>query len=172
MKDYGSDLEIRDALISLLAKKSFDQTGLIYGIGHAVYTLSDPRAVLLREYAEDLAVAMGRKDEFDFYRKVEALAPQVLRDYRGEPDKPYCANVDFYSGLIYDMLNIPSELFTPLFAAARVAGWSAHRLEELGSSGKIIRPAYKNVKRRRKYRPMDERLEGLDEELSLQSFFQ
>ncbi|NLZ69877.1 MAG: citrate synthase [Clostridiaceae bacterium] len=172
VKDYGSDLEIRNALISLLAKKSFDQTGLIYGIGHAVYTLSDPRAVLLREHAEDLAVAMGREEEFAFYRKIEALAPQVLRDYRGEPDKPYCANVDFYSGLVYDMLNIPSELFTPLFAAARVAGWSAHRLEELGSSGKIIRPAYKNVKRRRKYRSMPERRAGLDEELSPQSFFQ
>ncbi len=144
ISDKEDDDEISAYLSRILKKEAFDKTGLIYGMGHAVYSLSDPRTQILKNHVEPLAEAKGRIDEFRFYERVERLAPLAIakerRIYKG-----VSANVDFYSGLIYDLLGIPSELFTPLFAIARVAGWCAHRIEEVANNGKIIRPAYKSV---------------------------
>lgn len=142
--DWKDDDEIAGYLNKILAKEAFDKLGLIYGIGHAVYSLSDPRAIILRRYAEKLAREKNLIDEFDLYARVEKLAPVVVSEHR-KMYKGISANVDFYSGLVYKMLNIPPELFTPLFAVARITGWSAHRLEEIANKGKIIRPAYKSV---------------------------
>ena len=139
-----------------MRKEAFDRSGLIYGIGHAVYTLSDPRTKLLKHYAKELAVASGKEDFFDLYLKVEKLAPEVFHEIK-KSDKIVCANVDYYAGLVYSMLGIPPVLFTPMFACARIAGWSAHRIEELISGGRIMRPAYKCVSKRRPYTPIDER---------------
>jgi citrate synthase len=125
-------------------------------MGHAVYTLSDPRAVLLKEKARELAETKGLLEEFRLYDAVERLTPQVFREIKGT-SRPIAANVDFYSGFVYGMLNIPSELFTPIFAVARISGWCAHRIEELVSGGRIIRPAYKNVLGKQPYTPMAER---------------
>lgn len=148
LKDYITDwkdeTQIREYLSKVVTKQAFDQTGLVYGIGHAVYTLSDPRAVILKEYASRLAEAKGRTEELQLYMTVERLAKEVIAQNR-HLFKPLCANVDFYSGFVYDMLEIPEELFTPLFAVSRISGWSAHRLEEIINNGKIIRPAYKYV---------------------------
>ncbi|NLM14356.1 MAG: citrate/2-methylcitrate synthase [Clostridiaceae bacterium] len=156
VKNWRNEIEITQHLVNLLDKKAFDRSGLIYGIGHAVYTLSDPRAKLLRDYARALAFESGREKEYELYTLVERLAPQVFCNAK-KNDKVICANVDFYSGLVYSMLGIPPQLFTPIFAVARIAGWSAHRIEELISGGRIIRPAYKCVQRRRPYTPFNKR---------------
>lgn len=148
VKNWRNEMEIAAYLTRILQKEAFDRTGLIYGIGHAVYTLSDPRTKLLRDYARSLAIEAGREEEYELYTLTERMAPEVFRSIK-KSDKIVCANVDFYSGFVYDMLGIPDALFTPIFAAARIAGWSAHRIEELVSGGRIIRPAYKCVQRRR-----------------------
>ena len=154
--NWGNEDAIRDYLIKIIKKEAFDQTGLIYGMGHAVYTLSDPRAVILKEYAKYLSIEKGREDEFDLYEKVEKIASDLLTS-RKNLHKPICCNVDFYSGFVYSMLGIPNQMFTPIFAISRIAGWSAHRIEELVNTGKIIRPAYKYVGHHRDYVELDER---------------
>jgi citrate synthase len=156
VKDWDNERQIRDYLIKILNKQAFDRSGLIYGFGHAVYSISDPRAVIFKEYAEKLAKENGFEQEFELYRKVERLAPEVIAEKR-KIYKGVSVNVDFYSGLVYKMLNIPEELYTPLFAISRVVGWSAHRIEELVNNGKIIRPAYKSVAPYAEYIPMKQR---------------
>ena len=151
-----NEQEIKDYLRKLLDKQAFDKAGLIYGMGHAVYSLSDPRADILRTYAEQLSKEKGMEDEFRLYEFVEKNAPQIIADKR-KIYKGVSANVDFYSGMVYKMLNLPNELFTPIFAVARIVGWSAHRIEEIQNAGKIIRPAYINVKDRFEYIPLNER---------------
>lgn len=153
VKDWNNDGEITDYLMKLLNKEAFDKAGLIYGLGHAVYSISDPRAILLRDEAEKLAAEKGFGEEFALYERVERLAPEVIAKVR-RMYKGVSVNVDFYSGLVYRMLGIPEELFTPLFAISRVAGWSAHRMEEIANNGKIIRPAYKAVGQSRAFVPM------------------
>jgi citrate synthase len=156
-KDEG---EVENYLLRILKKETYDRTGKIYGIGHAVYTISDPRAILLKEKARELAAESGRIDEFDLYSAVERITPEVFRKFKGEQFvKPICINVDFYSGFVYSCIGIPKELFTPLFAMARIAGWCAHRIEELTFSAKrIIRPAFKNVSARQTYIPLSDRV--------------
>lgn len=154
--DWKDEDEISTYLSKILSKKAFDKLGLIYGVGHAVYSLSDPRAVILKEYAEKLAKDKGLTEEFEIYSRVEKLAPRVIMDHR-KMYKGISANVDFYSGLVYMMLDIPVELFTPLFAIARIAGWSAHRMEEIANRGKIIRPGYKSVASEKEYVSLGER---------------
>lgn len=154
--DWGNENIIKEYLYKILDKKAFDKTGLIYGQGHAVYTISDPRTMLLKTKAKDLAKEKGLEAEFALYQAVEKLAKEVIYEKHGDAKK-ICANVDFYSGFIYTMLNIPRELFTPLFAISRIAGWSAHRIEELVAGGRIYRPAFKNVLQERNYIPMQER---------------
>ncbi|HBV87442.1 citrate/2-methylcitrate synthase [Desulfosporosinus sp.] len=156
LKDWEDDEEIEQYLTRILSKDAFDRSGLIYGIGHAVYSISDPRAVILKHYVSQLAQEKGLVDEFNLYAKVETLAPQVIEKVN-TMYKTVSANVDFYSGFVYKMLNIPMEMFTPIFAISRIVGWSAHRIEEIANSGKIIRPAYKSVAPRRKYIRMNER---------------
>ena len=155
-KDVTDKEQLREYLRRVLRKEAFDRSGLIYGMGHAVYTVSDPRERILKEYARKLAEDKGMVQEYELYSNVEQIATELLRN-RSHVIKPVCANVDFYSGLIYTMLGIPQELFTPLFAISRIAGWSAHRLEELVNRGKIIRPAYKYVGEHREYSEMDNR---------------
>ncbi len=159
VKDWSSEKEIEEYLYKIAKKEAFDKTGLIYGMGHAVYTVSDPRAVLLRDKAEVLAKEKGCNfiEELGLYKKIEKLAPEVLYSIHGSK-KSICANVDFYSGFVYSMLNIPRELYTPLFAVARIAGWSAHRVEEIVAGKRIYRPAYKNVAEERSYVPLLERV--------------
>ncbi len=147
IRDPKDDDEIRDYLGKLLDGKVFDGQGLIYGMGHAVYSKSDPREVIFRKYVEKLSEEKGRKDDLELYNKVETLAPEVIAQKR-MIYKGVSPNVDFYSGFAYEMLDIPRELFTPIFAIARVAGWSAHRIEELASGSKIARPAYMSITRR------------------------
>lgn len=154
--DWSDDGQIIEYLERLLGKEAYDHKGLIYGIGHAVYSVSDPRAVIFKKYVEALAQAKGLEDEFELFERVEKLAPAVIGKYR-KMYKGVSANVDFYSGFVYRMLGIPEELYTPLFAIARISGWCSHRIEELVNRGKIIRPAYKSVAPRRSYLPMDER---------------
>lgn len=156
IKNWRDENELKGYLGKLLKKEAFDKSGLIYGIGHAVYTVSDPRAKLLKEYARTLAYEAGREKEFEFFTLIERLAPEVFRDIK-QNDKIVCANVDFYSGFVYDFLGIPEALFTPLFAAARISGWAAHRMEELVSGGRIMRPAYKCVQKRREFIPFEQR---------------
>ncbi|MCR5494337.1 MAG: citrate/2-methylcitrate synthase [Treponema sp.] len=156
VKDWSSDSEVREYLYKIARKEAFDHSGKIYGMGHAVYTVSDPRALLLREKARNLAAEKGCLEEYNLYRMIEEIAPKVVMDVH-HSDKQICANVDLYSGFVYTMLNIPRELFTPLFAISRIAGWSAHRIEELVAGGRIYRPAYKNVCERRDYVPIDKR---------------
>lgn len=156
VKDWTSDKEVREYLYKIARKEAFDHSGKIYGMGHAVYTVSDPRALLLREKARNLAAEKGCLEEYNLYRMVEELAPGIIMDVH-HSDKQICANVDLYSGFVYTMLNIPRELFTPLFAISRISGWSAHRIEELVAGGRIYRPAYKNVCERRAYIPIDAR---------------
>lgn len=156
VKDWADEKEIGDYLRKIATKQAFDKTGLIYGMGHAIYTVSDPRAVLLRDKAEHLAKEKGFEKEFGLYKIIEQLAPKILYELHGN-GKMICANVDFYSGFVYTMLGIPRELYTPLFAIARIAGWSAHRIEEIISGGRIYRPAYKNILNERKYIPISER---------------
>lgn len=156
LDDWTDEKQVRQYLVDLLHKRAFDNAGLIYGMGHAIYSVSDPRANVFKEFVKSLSEEKGLHDEFELYSMVERLAPEVI----GEERKIYkgvSANVDFYSGFVYSMLGLPLELFTPIFAIARIAGWSAHRLEELINAGKIIRPAYMNVNERRSYEPLDER---------------
>ena len=157
VKDHNDDEEISKYLNKILRGKAYDKQGLLYGVGHAVYTISDPRAVLLKKYVQQLAKEKGAVEEFNFYQKVERLAPLAIQNYHTMHRSDISINVDFYSGLVYRLLGLPEELFTPLFAIARMAGWSAHRIEELVSGGKIIRPAYKNVVKHAKYVPLKNR---------------
>ncbi len=153
VKDWEDEEEVSRYLRALLNKEAFDCAGLIYGMGHAVYSLSDPRAVIFHSFVERLSAEKGKEKEFALYTLVEQLAPKII----GEERKIYkgvSPNVDFYSGFAYSMLNLPLELYTPIFAIARIAGWSAHRLEELSSNGKIMRPAYKYVGHHRDYVPI------------------
>ncbi|AWK50812.1 citrate synthase [Clostridium beijerinckii] len=156
IKDWTDDREVEEYLMKILNKEAFDGSGLIYGIGHAVYSISDPRAVIFKEHVEKLAKEKGFENEYNLYAKVEKLAPEVVGKVR-KIYKGVSANVDFYSAFVYRMLDIPPELFTPIFAMSRISGWSAHRIEEIVNAGKIIRPAYKNVIKRKKYVDMDER---------------
>jgi citrate synthase len=159
MKEVPADADdsvIRDYLIRLVRREAGDRSGLIYGMGHAVYTMSDPRAVILKEQAQKVVAGTELEREFELLKKIERLAPGVLNEVKGN-DKMICANVDLYSGLIYRALHIPSDLFTPLFAVARMPGWCAHRLEELTTGGRIIRPAYKAVSKNRKYISLNDR---------------
>lgn len=143
-------------LQKILNKEAFDRSGLIYGMGHAVYTLSDPREVILKDFAKKLAEEKGMSDEFALYDLVEHLAGEQIMKKK-KIFKNVCANVDFYSGFVYSMLGIPEELFTPIFAIARMPGWCAHRLEELINASKIIRPAYKYVGTHTDFHPIEER---------------
>ncbi len=156
LSDWTDETAVADYLVKLLRKEAFDKTGLIYGMGHAVYSISDPRANIFKGFVEKLSAEKGREDEFKLYSLVERLAPEVIakerRIYKG-----VSANVDFYSGFVYSMLDLPEELYTPIFAIARIVGWSAHRIEELISAGKIIRPAYKSVAKHIDYVPLEDR---------------
>jgi citrate synthase len=157
--NWKDEKEVEEYIIKILNKKVNDYSGKIYGIGHAVYTVSDPRAILLRERARDLAIEKSKIDEFELYELVDRLAPVVFARFKGNgPDQQTCINVDFYSGFVYSCIGIPKELFTPLFAMARVSGWCIHRIEELTSSSKrIIRPSYKNVYPNQEYISITER---------------
>ncbi|MBQ8301349.1 MAG: citrate/2-methylcitrate synthase [Clostridia bacterium] len=156
ISDWNDEKEIEQYLADLLDKKAFDKSGLIYGMGHAVYSLSDPRANVFKAFVEKLSKEKGREEEFEFYSKVERLAPKVIAEKR-KIYKGVSANVDFYSGFVYSMLDLPIELYTPIFAVARISGWCAHRLEELINPGKIIRPAYKNVAEHKEYVSLEDR---------------
>lgn len=156
IKDYSDEKAICDYLRALLHKQAFDRAGLIYGMGHAVYSLSDPRARVFKKFVEKLALEKGRMGEFQLYSSVERLAPLIISEER-KIYKGVSANVDFYSGFVYSMLDLPPQLFTPIFAIARIAGWSAHRIEELVNQSKIIRPAYKAIHERIEYKELNER---------------
>lgn len=158
VKNWADREEVKQYLIKILRKEAYDKTGLIYGVGHAVYTISDPRAILLKEKAKELAEAKGKLDEYNLYCSIEDLAAEAFNEVRGNI-KTVCINVDFYSGFVYEAIEIPKELFTPIFAVSRMAGWAAHRLEEVTfSSKRIIRPAYKNVyPNADAYPPLDKR---------------
>lgn len=166
VKDWSDEKEVENYLCKILNKEAFDHTGLIYGMGHAVYTLSDPREVILKRFARDLAQEKGMMKEFALYELVERLGGRLVMEQR-RLFKNVCANVDFYSGFVYTMLGIPKELFTPIFAIARIPGWSAHRLEEILNASKIIRPAYKYVGHHAGFVPYEERTpeEGCEEVL-------
>ena len=155
-KNPADDGEMRDLLTKIIKGEASDGSGLIYGMGHAVYTKSDPRAVILKANAKKLAIEHGFEKEFNVLDSIERLTPEVFAEVKGV-EKAMCANVDLYSGLVYKVLGIPEDLFTPLFATARIAGWSAHRLEEITSGGRIMRPAYKSVSKPREFVPLNER---------------
>lgn len=155
-QDCKDEEKLTEYLTRILNKEAFDKAGLIYGMGHAVYTNSDPREVILKKYAKKLSEETGMEEEFQLYDTVERISAELIAKKR-KLFKPICANVDFYSGLVYTMLGIPRELFTPIFAISRISGWSAHRLEELVNKGKIIRPAYKFVGEHRDFASMEER---------------
>jgi citrate synthase len=156
VSDWENEKEVARYLEKILNKQAYDRSGLIYGMGHAVYTLSDPRAVLLKQSAEAVAKEKGKEKEFNLYKLIESISQEVFNKVK-KTDYTICANVDFYSGFVYTMLNIPADLFTPIFAIGRIPGWCAHRIEELISGGKIIRPAYKNVIGKKKYVSLVER---------------
>jgi citrate synthase len=160
IRKHVSDLEDEDELAKylnrILDKKAFDHQGLIYGMGHAIYTLSDPRAVILKDAARKLAEAKGLEEEFGLYESVEKISSKLLTE-RKKLSKPICCNVDFYSGFVYSMMGIPRQLYTPIFAIARISGWAAHRMEGLINEGKLIRPAYKYVGHHRAYRKLEDR---------------
>ncbi|MBQ9606390.1 MAG: citrate/2-methylcitrate synthase [Lachnospiraceae bacterium] len=156
IKDWTDEEEVSRYLADILDKKAFDKKGLIYGVGHAVYSLSDPREIIFKSFVERLAHEKGLDKEFALYDTVERLAPKEIAKRR-PIYKGVCANVDFYSGFVYQMLDLPPELYTPIFACARISGWSAHRIEELSNNGKIIRPAFKSAQPIRDYIRMDER---------------
>ncbi len=156
VKDWADEQEVERYLRALLHKEAFDKAGLIYGMGHAVYSLSDPRANVFRYYVESLSEEKGRVEEYNLYAMVERLAPKIIGEER-RIYKGVSANIDFYSGFVYSMLDLPLELYTPIFAISRIAGWSAHRIEELINASKIIRPAYKSVADRVPYVPIGER---------------
>jgi citrate synthase len=157
VKDWNDDDEVSDYLEKILRRKVSDHSGLIYGIGHAVYTLSDPRAVILKKQARKLAEERGMKEKLDLFERVERLAPGVFAKVTGNP-KVMCANVDFYSGLVYEMLGIPRDLYTPMFAVSRIAGWCAHRIEEMETCGRIMRPAYRSLSKNVPYVPIGQRM--------------
>ena len=154
--NWEDENELRTYLTKILDREAFDGTGLVYGMGHAVYTLSDPRCVILKEYAKKLSAEKHREKEFALYESVERIAGECIAKKR-RLLKPVCANVDFYSGFVYTMLGLPKELYTPIFAISRISGWSAHRIEELVNEGKIIRPAYKYVGHHRPYVAIERR---------------
>lgn len=156
VQNWKDEKEVTDYLIKMLRKEVYDKSGLIYGIGHAVYTLSDPRAVILKDFAHKLSIEKNREQEFYLYEKVAQLTPNLFQQVK-KSNKVVSANVDFYSGFIYHMLNIPSQLYTPIFAMARVVGWCAHRMEELTVGDRIIRPAYKSVESGNDYIPIGSR---------------
>lgn len=157
IKDWKDVEEIDAYLMKMLRKETYDKTGLIYGIGHAVYTISDPRAVQLKKLAGELAKEKHREKEYNFLRLLEERAIACLKKFKNT-DKPICSNVDFYSGFVYEMLGLPVEIFTPIFAMARIVGWMAHRIEEINFEGRrIIRPAYKNVLEPNQYEPLEKR---------------
>lgn len=156
VQHWDSDDEVEDYLKRILRREAGDRSGLIYGMGHAVYTLSDPRAVVLKKQARSLAEKKGFVQKLDLYERIERLAPEAFREVTGH-DKVICANVDLYSGLVYEMLGVPPDLFTPLFAVSRIPGWCAHRIEEMMSGGRIIRPAYRALPTKQEYRPLSER---------------
>ena len=157
ISDWKSIDEIDTYLNRMLRKEAYDKSGLIYGIGHAVYTMSDPRAVELKRLAGELAKEKGRMEEYEFLKLIEQEGVKCVTAFR-KSDKPICANLDFYSGFIYEMIGLPQEIYTPIFAMARIVGWTAHRIEELNFEGRrIIRPAYKNIQDQKKYVPLDER---------------
>ncbi|MDF2804661.1 MAG: citrate/2-methylcitrate synthase [Anaerocolumna sp.] len=157
IKDWESEEEVANYLTALLQKKAFDNAGLIYGMGHAVYSISDPRANIFKNFVMKLSEEKGRTSEFKLYNLVASLAPEIIAKER-QIYKGVSANVDFYSGFVYSMLDLPLELYTPIFAIARISGWSAHRIEELINASKIIRPAYKNVAKRKEYTNISDRL--------------
>ena len=163
VKNWTDEAEVEAYLCKILNKEAFDHSGLIYGMGHAVYTLSDPREVILKKFARKLAQEKGMMEEFALYELVERLGSRLVMEQR-KMFKNVCANVDFYSGFVYTMLGIPKELFTPIFAIARIPGWSAHRLEEILNAGKIIRPAYKYVGHHQEFISMPDRDPHMDEE--------
>ena len=156
VSDWTNEAQLKDYLCKLLDREAFDHSGLIYGMGHAVYSLSDPRSEIFKTHVASLAKEKGREDELALYNTVERLAKEVIFEKR-KIYKGVSANIDFYSGFVYSMLNLPTELFTPMFANARIVGWSAHRLEELATGGKIIRPAYKSVCKKKSYEPLKKR---------------
>ncbi len=161
VKNWNSEEEVKKYLQKILLKKAYDQSGKIYGIGHAVYTISDPRAILLKQKAKELAQEKGRLDEFELYSLIENLAPKILYEFKGgKVAERVCTNVDFYSGFVYSSIDIKDAVYTPLFAMSRIAGWCAHRLEELiFDARRIIRPAYKNVYAPQDYKPLKVRNE-------------
>ena len=156
VKDWSNEKEVSDYIRKIATKEAFDHSGLVYGMGHAVYTINDPREVLLKAKAKELAKEKGCMEEFELYDLIERVTPGIIQEVHNS-DKRICANVDLYSGFVYTMLNIPRELFTPIFAISRIAGWSAHRIEEIVSGGRIYRPAYKNVMSERAFIPFTER---------------
>jgi len=156
VKNITDEGQVADFLTKIIKKQANDNTGLVYGMGHAVYTISDPRAVLLKEKAKEFSKGTEFEEEYKLLELIESLTPILLQKEKGDK-KRICANVDLYSGLVYKLLNIPEELFTPLFAAARVVGWAAHRIEEITTVGRIMRPAYKSVSLPHKYIPINER---------------
>lgn len=156
VKDWSSESDVADYLEQIVRGEAFDGSGLIYGLGHAVYTLSDPRAVIIKKYARKLAETKGRLDKLNLIESIERLGPQVMRDVKGTT-KPICANIDLYTGFVYSMLGIPADMYTAIFAMARLAGWTAHRMEELYGAGRIIRPAYNSIMGDGEYVPMAER---------------
>lgn len=166
VEDWTDEAALTDYLNKLLNKEGFDRSGLIYGVGHAVYSLSDPRAVVFEDFVKKLSAAKGREDEYQLYRAVARIAPELIAEKR-KMYKGVSANIDFYSGFVYDMLNLPKELYTPIFAISRIAGWSAHRIEELAAGSRIIRPAYKSVSKRKSYVPLVDRDEAPAEESAL-----
>jgi len=156
VSNWENEQAVRDYLVKILNKEAFDHSGLIYGMGHAIYTLSDPRAVLLKKKAEELAKIKHMENEFALYDTIEKVTPELFAELKGN-GKGLCANVDFYSGFVYKMLGIPADLYTPLFAIARVPGWCAHSMEELITGGRIIRPAYRTLIQIKDYKPLNER---------------
>ena len=156
ISDINDESQVRDHIVKILKKESYDRSGLVYGMGHAIYTLSDPREVLLKEKARELAEKKGMMEEFMLYDLIQKNTPELFAQVKGD-SKVMCANVDMYSGFVYKMLGIPQELYTPLFAVSRIVGWCAHRIEEITTNNKIVRPAYKSVVVSQNYVPMDER---------------
>ena len=156
IRDIKDDDAVRDYLTKIVKKETFDKKGLIYGMGHAVYSLSDPREEVFRKFVEELASEKGKDKDLYLYESIERIAPEVIAKER-KIYKGVSPNVDFYSGFVYEMMGIPRELFTPLFAIARISGWSAHRIEELVADNKIIRPAYRSLVKPRSYVPLEDR---------------
>ena len=156
VNDWSDEDEVASYLTKIIRKEAFDKTGLVYGMGHAVYTKSDPRAVIFKKKVEELVHEKGCEKEFQLYKNIEKLTPGIFADVK-KSDKVISANVDFYSGFVYKMLGIPTDLYTPIFAMSRIAGWSAHVLEEIASGGRIMRPAYKSVAKKRPYCPLSDR---------------